>query len=93
MKYIGFKEEIEKLATEVDKSLGYDKVVYVNVGGGVHRPHELQKTTHCEPVYDVTTRAYVYDASKLDAKIRDDAAAKFAVVAVAEAVADEEIIK
>lgn len=96
MKYRGSKEEIEKLQAEVDAKLGYDRVTYVDVGGGVHRPHELQKTTHFEPVYDDTVKAYVYDVTKLDTKIASDAVTKFAVTelsATVEVKEDEAVVE
>ena len=56
--FTGAKAEVEKLAAEADKVLGYPKPG-VNVGGGVHAPPELTQTTkHAEPRENRKTREW-----------------------------------
>lgn len=47
--FTGLRVDVQKLATEADKVLGYPKPG-VNVGGGVHAPAEATVTRrHAEP--------------------------------------------
>jgi hypothetical protein len=86
--FTGTRAEIERLATEADKVLGYPKPG-VNVGGGVHAPSEMTATTkHVEPKQNRKTGDWTLPVDG-DAEVVCDGLKAASVVVVTKTVLDD----
>ena len=66
-KFTGTKEELEKLADQIDIETNVDDIIQYNVGGGIHGEPPI--LTRGEPVQDEKTGVWVYITKDVDPEV------------------------